>query len=246
MPVTPGPAFWIVKSAGCVSNTACNFEGTQNVDWYQFQFGLNGDIPVVGDWDNTGVLRIGVFRPGSGWIVNMITPSTCQYNNPQQNPTGLPYVVFCNQYGQQAPTAALPVPYPALSESAAAQPTLGDWTGTGTGNLHVGTLTPAGGLTNWNVDLSAQEIWNSSAFQVNWFSSDEVFPGYGLVGDAPVVGPWSKIPLSAGVPSPYQLTTVVSPPGAGTITPASGSYDSVVRITLHPIAATNSRGLPAT
>ncbi|MGO9259078.1 MAG: putative Ig domain-containing protein [Bryobacteraceae bacterium] len=234
VPVTPGQAFWIVKSAGCVSNTACNFEGTQNVDWYQFQFGLNGDIPVVGDWDGTGVLRIGVFRPGTGWIVNMITPSTCQYNNPLQNPNNLPYVVFCNQWGQQSATQALPVPYPLLTVTAAAQPTLGDWTGTGTGPLHVGTLTPAGTLTNWNVDLNVQEVWNSASPEVNWFSSDEVFAGYGLVGDAPVVGPWSKIPLSTGVPTAYQLTTVANPAQGGTIAPATGSYDSAVRITATP------------
>jgi hypothetical protein len=30
--------------------------------------GQNGDIPVVGDWDGTGVLRIGVFRNGQWWL----------------------------------------------------------------------------------------------------------------------------------------------------------------------------------
>jgi hypothetical protein len=30
--------------------------------------GQNADIPIVGDWDGTGVLRIGVFRSGQWWL----------------------------------------------------------------------------------------------------------------------------------------------------------------------------------
>src|SRR5262249_35041459 len=45
--------------------------GTKGPRW----FGLNGDIAVVGDWDGTGVKRIGVFRcPASGvcqWYIDM-------------------------------------------------------------------------------------------------------------------------------------------------------------------------------
>jgi hypothetical protein len=31
-------------------------------------FGQAGDVPVVGDWDGSGKLRIGVFRNGQWWL----------------------------------------------------------------------------------------------------------------------------------------------------------------------------------
>ena len=35
-------------------------------------FGCLGDIPVVGDWDGTGKIRIGVYRPSnSGWYLDI-------------------------------------------------------------------------------------------------------------------------------------------------------------------------------
>jgi len=35
-------------------------------------FGLPGDQPVVGDWTGTGVVRIGVYRPGDGrWYLDL-------------------------------------------------------------------------------------------------------------------------------------------------------------------------------
>ena len=33
-----------------------------------FYYGYAGDIPLVGDWDNTGKQRIGVFRSGQWWL----------------------------------------------------------------------------------------------------------------------------------------------------------------------------------
>ena len=32
------------------------------------QYGEAGDVPIIGDWDNTGVRRIGVFRNGQWWL----------------------------------------------------------------------------------------------------------------------------------------------------------------------------------
>jgi hypothetical protein len=35
-------------------------------------FGQFGDRPVVGDWNGTGVIRIGVFRPSTGqWFLDL-------------------------------------------------------------------------------------------------------------------------------------------------------------------------------
>jgi hypothetical protein len=36
------------------------------------KFGARGDLPVVGDWDGTGQVRIGAFRPSTGmWYLDM-------------------------------------------------------------------------------------------------------------------------------------------------------------------------------
>jgi hypothetical protein len=35
-------------------------------------FGTSGDIPVSGDWDRTGISKIGVFRPKTGeWFLDL-------------------------------------------------------------------------------------------------------------------------------------------------------------------------------
>ena len=42
------------------------------IDSCRGPFGLKGDQPVTGDWDGTGVKRIGVFRPSTGsWYLDM-------------------------------------------------------------------------------------------------------------------------------------------------------------------------------
>jgi hypothetical protein len=43
-----------------------------SVDKCLGRFGKKGDIPVVGDWDGTGNVRIGVYRPSTGeWFLDM-------------------------------------------------------------------------------------------------------------------------------------------------------------------------------
>src|SRR5579863_2317571 len=63
-------------------------KGFDSIDGqYIFNFGMPGDIPVVGDWDHTGVLRNGIFRNGT-WYVNLKTcnqlntlgTSACNYD----------------------------------------------------------------------------------------------------------------------------------------------------------------------
>ena len=37
-----------------------------------FYFGAPGDLPVVGDWNGTGISKIGVFRPSTGeWFLDL-------------------------------------------------------------------------------------------------------------------------------------------------------------------------------
>ncbi len=44
-----------------------DFQWTAGADRLTF-LGQNADVPVVGDWDGTGVLRIGIFRNGQWWL----------------------------------------------------------------------------------------------------------------------------------------------------------------------------------
>jgi hypothetical protein len=52
-----------------------NGDGTWNgcrVDRCLGRFGGKGDLPIVGDWDGTGTVRIGVFRPSTGmWYLDI-------------------------------------------------------------------------------------------------------------------------------------------------------------------------------
>ncbi len=99
-----GLGWWYVNLHTCVDSYGCNFGGptgvaTQGVDYEVFQWGLgypavpmaNADIPVVGDWDGTGVLRPGVYRPGTGWVVNLSTCNDASCGSPvtiNYNPLG--------------------------------------------------------------------------------------------------------------------------------------------------------------
>lgn len=74
-----GQGWWYVNLHTCTDRNGygCQWGGQygsdseiQGVDYDIYQFGLAGDQPVVGDWDHTGNLRIGVFRSGT-WIVDM-------------------------------------------------------------------------------------------------------------------------------------------------------------------------------
>jgi hypothetical protein len=48
-----------------------NWDGCR-VDKCLGTFGTRGDLPVVGDWDGTGKVRIGVFRPSTGmWYLDL-------------------------------------------------------------------------------------------------------------------------------------------------------------------------------
>jgi hypothetical protein len=48
-----------------------NFKFDAGIDTFR-SFGLDGDIPVAGDWDGTGVVRIGVYRPSLGaWFLDL-------------------------------------------------------------------------------------------------------------------------------------------------------------------------------
>lgn len=157
-------------------------------------FGLPGDIPVIGDWDGTGVARIGVFRSGV-WYLDS--------NNDGVYDTGDKTVSF----GQ-----------------AGDLPILGDWDGTGRielGLFRAGTFIldlsgHVSGLPTGNqdasfsfglsTDLPVAGDWNGSGTSKvgvfrsgTWIvdytggralnSSNQTWT-YGEAGDIPVVGNW--------------------------------------------------------
>ena len=49
-----------------------SWDGCRRMDKCFKGFGQTGDLPVVGDWDGTGNVRIGVYRPSTGeWFFDM-------------------------------------------------------------------------------------------------------------------------------------------------------------------------------
>jgi hypothetical protein len=93
-------------------------------------FGLPGDIPVVGDWTGTGTTKVGVFRPSSGqWFLDL-------NGNGQWDGCG---VERCGNFG-------LP--------GAGDIPVVGDWTGTRT--TKIGIFRNG----QWFLDLNGNGQWD--------------------------------------------------------------------------------------
>jgi hypothetical protein len=62
----PRKGIWYLDSNGDGTLNSCR------VDACLGRFGSRGDLPVAGDWDGTGRVRIGVFRPRTGeWFLDM-------------------------------------------------------------------------------------------------------------------------------------------------------------------------------
>jgi hypothetical protein len=171
-------------------------------------FGLPGDQPVAGDWDGTGVIRLGVFRQGN-WYIDL------NNNGVWDGVAGGDAIYSFGLPGD----IAIP----------------GDWGGTGVTKLGVFRCPPApafGGCT-WYLDAGNKKAWDPATAEVysyglsgdlpvvnnwngtgnadqigvfrqgNWIvenvgdgiyrPSDPVYQ-YGLTGDLPVVGNWSQGP----------------------------------------------------
>ena len=126
------------------------------------QFGLAGDYPVAGDWDGSGIIRLGVFRcpaPGAGacsWYLD-------QNNNGVWDGTFGGDITF--QFG-------LPGDIPVV----------GDWNGTGVSKVGVMRCPTGPGVCTWILDVQNVRSPNSSTFLID---------SYGLAGDQPAVGNWA-------------------------------------------------------
>jgi hypothetical protein len=52
-------------------NSSARWDGSRT-DKVLGPFGIAGDRPVVGDWDGSGKIRIGVYRPSTGkWYLDL-------------------------------------------------------------------------------------------------------------------------------------------------------------------------------
>jgi len=116
------------------------------------QIGMNGDVPLVGDWDGSGTSKVGVFRPNDGTFY-------LDYNG-----TGTWQgcgVDKCLIIGMNGDTLLV-----------------GDWDGTGTSK--VGVFRPSDGA--FYLDYNGNGVWDGC-------TTDRCLP-IGLSGDPPLVGKW--------------------------------------------------------
>lgn len=133
------------------SNGNRGFDGSDAV----FDFGLEGDIIVVGDWNGDGIDDLGVARPnGSGGLVFSLDANGNRGFDASDS-------VF--NYGLVGDIIVI-----------------GDWDGNGIDQLAVARPNSTGGLT-FSLDLNASRFWEPD---------QDVAFNYGLDGDGIAVGDW--------------------------------------------------------
>ena len=157
-------------------------------------FGQAGDVPVIGDWDGTGKLRIGVFRAGQ-WLVDINgngkwDPGVDQrfiYGKPGDIPitgdwdgTGkLRIGVFRNGQwwldidGNRKWEQGIDQTF--VLGQAGDIPVVGDWDGTG--KLRIGVFRNG----QWWLDVDGDHKWTTGSDRICQF---------GLAGDTPIIGNW--------------------------------------------------------
>lgn len=142
------------------SNGNYGFDATDKIRF----FGSPGDTPVAGDWDGTGVIRIGVFRctPGfvCAWYIDM------NNNGTWDGPT-IDSVFFFGSPGDI--------------------PVVGDWNGDGKSKIGVFRCPAGAAQCQWYLQLSTTGDRSYNAATVTTAL-------YGVPGDLPVVNNWGGGP----------------------------------------------------
>ena len=173
-PSTDGSnTLWWYVQTGCapvngVVPAVCDYDANNTSRFSWGMIGTINDTPVVGDWDGSGTLRVGVVQAGSGnWYVNL---ASCQGD-----------VFDCN-----SSTGAYSSPDPINYASSSGIPVVGYWEWNvqnfgymGPGTFNGGTWSAMGG--------PATSLTNSSTPYATW--------NYGegsRSNDIPVLGPWSN------------------------------------------------------
>ena len=160
-------------------------------------FGLSGDIPVAGDWDGTGVIRVGVYRPSNAtWYLDM-------NNNGLWDPGIDQAFVFGIPSSSCTPSSA------AGLAACGDIPVVGDWGGTGTTKVGI----YRSGV--WFLDLNNNHAWDAS---------DGVYV-YGQAGDLPVVSNWSGAGTAGQIGVYRRGTWYVDSNGDGVYQASDASYN---------------------
>jgi hypothetical protein len=143
------------------------------------QIGLNGDIPLVGDWNGTGSSKVGAFRPSDGTFY-------LDYNGSGTwDGCGTDR---CLQIGMNGDI-----------------PLVGDWNGSGTAK--VGAFRPSDGT--FYLDYNGSGTWDGCG-------TDRCL-SIGLNGDIPLVGDWNGSGTSkVGAFRPTDGTFYLDYNGSGT------------------------------
>ena len=191
---------WYLDSNGNGTWDGCLVEGCIG------PFGMAGDIPVVGDWGNTGTVKIGVFRPSTGmWYLDLNGSGTWSGCGPDSciGPFGMagdyPVVGDWNNSGTTKIGVFRPSSgmwYLDLDGSGGWSgcgpdscigpfgmtgdyPVVGDWNNTGT--IKIGVFRPSTGM--WYLDSDGSGGWSGCG-------PDGCFGPFGMAGDLPIVGSW--------------------------------------------------------
>jgi len=184
-------------------------------------FGAPGDIPVAGDWDGTGLIRIGVFRPANGhWYLDM-------NNNGKWDGTG-PGLDADIQFGGVTATCN---PTTAAGLSACLDiPVVGDWNGNGVsklgifrgvvGQFYLDNVSPtAGGFTGSHNVFTTLTFGGNGDIPVanNW-------TGAGTCSTVPAQGPVVEPCDQIGVYRRVISTWFVNASGDGVFHPTDPQY----------------------
>ena len=125
-------------------------------------FGLPGDVPVVGDWNASGTIKVGVFRSGT-WYLDY--PGTGTW-------------VGCGAPANPAQDACISFGLPGDV------PVVGDWNASGT--IKIGVFRPSTGT--WYLDYNGNNTWDGCGAPGD-ITKDACYT-FGTTGDLPVTGAW--------------------------------------------------------
>jgi hypothetical protein len=161
-----------------------------------FNYGIAGDVPMLGDWDNTGRIRIGIFRNGQWWLdidgdgqwtegVDTVftfgqagdVPIFGDWTNSGVKRVGIfrsgEWWLDLNNDHAWTPGADTVFTYGQAGDI----PLFGDWTGTGVDRVGIFR----GG--QWWLDINNDHGWTIGV--------DTVFT-YGEAGDVPMLADWTN------------------------------------------------------
>lgn len=145
----------------------------------QYQYGGSaGDIPVVGDWTGNGLAKVGIFRQGFQWLLNLSGDGTFS--------GGTNDAVFAFG-GATGCTGSLPGVYKQEPAGSCDIPVVGDWNRSGTTKVGVMRAAPKTSQPFlWILDTSGAQ-----AYIATGPTASTVFAFGGIAGDVPVVGDWT-------------------------------------------------------